>query len=398
MNNVHTNPPSIGFVSTYPPTACGLATFTAALRAGMAENRASEDGLGVISVGEDRFTVPRREVEFQHRNGDPTSLREAAAALNRHDLALFQHEYGIFGGQDGAEILDMMDRLDIPSLVTLHTVLAEPSPGQKEILEKVVEGSRGVVVMSETAMSRLTSRYQVDPAKVHMIPHGANPGLARPTLTRGSRPTVITWGLIGPGKGLETAIEAFAELKDLRPLPRYLILGETHPKVRSTQGDSYLDGLKARARSLGLDDVVEFDSRYLDLATLIGTVRQADIALLPYESTEQVTSGVLVEAVAAGKPVVATRFPHAVEMLSGGAGSLVPHGDVAAIGQALRDLLTIPGLATEMARAATVTGAALHWPVVAKQYESMAASLAGRSDEIAALPLHRGGDELARVG
>ena len=156
-----------------------------------------------------------------------------------------------------------------------------------------------------------------------MVPHGATASLAGPSLAHGTRPVVLTWGLIGPGKGLETAIEALAALRDLRPLPRYIILGRTHPKVRLAQGDTYRDGLVALVHDLGLDDVVEFDGRYLDIDSLTLAVRQADIVLLPYESTEQVTSGVLVEAIAAGKPVVATAFPHAVEMLGTGAGLVV---------------------------------------------------------------------------
>jgi glycosyltransferase involved in cell wall biosynthesis len=167
--------------------------------------------------------------------------------------------------------------------------------------------------------------------------------------------------------------------------------------VRAVHGDEYLEGLKARVRSLGLDDVVEFDGRYLDTDSLVTIIRQADIALLPYVSTEQVTSGVLVEAVAAGKPVVATDFPHAVEMLGTGAGALVPHSDPQAMAMSLRALLTEPGVAAKMARVATSIGATLHWPVVAERYESIAATLVDDAS-VAALPVRRSPDDLARVG
>jgi glycosyltransferase involved in cell wall biosynthesis len=252
--------------------------------------------------------------------------------------------------------------------------------------------------MSYTALRRLTDKYQVDPHQVQMVPHGAVASLAGPTLTRAARPLVMTWGLIGPGKGLETAIEAFAALRDVRPLPRYLILGRTHPKVQAADGNDYLDRLRGKVRDFGLEEVVEFDGRYLDTETLVSLIRQADIALLPYQSTEQVTSGVLVEAIAAGKPVVATDFPHAVEMLGTGAGALVPHSDPEAMANALRDLLTKPGVAVGMARVARSIGVTLHWPTVAEQYESIASNLGARPVEVASLSVRRSPDDLARVG
>jgi glycosyltransferase involved in cell wall biosynthesis len=398
MTNTKANRPSIGFVSTYPPTACGLATFTASLRGAMAASRGSEEGLGVVNLVEGQLTSARPEVEYQHFNGDAASLRMAAAALNRHDAVILQHEYGIYGGPDGEEILDLMVEVEIPTIVTLHTVLSNPTPRQKEILERIVDLAWGTVVMSYTALRRLTDRYEVDSHKVQMVPHGARASLAGPTFTRSARPVVLTWGLIGPGKGLETAIEAFAALRDIRPLPRYLILGRTHPKVQAAQGDAYLEGLKAKAHALGLEDVVEFDGRYLDTDALVSTIRRADIALLPYVSTEQVTSGVLVEAIAAGKPVVATDFPHAVEMLGTGAGALVPHSDPDAMAGSLRALLTEPGVAVRMAQVATSIGATLHWPVVAEQYESIVSTLIDRPAAVAALPVRRSPDGLARVG
>ena len=389
--------PSIAFVSTYPPTACGLATFTTSLRGAMAERRDSDDGLGVVSLLEGEADSSLPEVVYQHRNGDTVSLKIAIDVLNRHDAVVLQHEYGIYGGPDGEEILELMAGLQVPTIVTLHTVLSDPTPRQKEILERVVAMAGRVVVMSYTALRRLTDRYQVNSHKVLMVPHGARASLAGPS-TRAARPVVLTWGLIGPGKGLETAIEAFAALKDVRPLPRYLILGRTHPKVRAVHGDAYLDGLKSKVVSLGLEDVVEFDGRYLDTDSLVSFIRQADIALLPYVSTEQVTSGVLVEAVAAGKPVVATDFPHAVEMLGTGAGALVPHSDPEAMAASLRSLLTEPGVAARMAQVATSIGATLHWPVVAEHYGSIAATLVDDAVAVPALPVRRFPDDLARVG
>ena len=375
MTHIPARLPSIGFVSTYPPTSCGLATFTAALREGIATRRGSDRDLGVVSVGDDRHIETRPEVIHRLRNGDEGSLQGAVKALNEHDVALLQHEYGIYGGPDGSEVLDLLSRLEVPAIVTLHTVLGDPTPRQQRILEEIVEMTEQTIVMSDTAMRRLIVKYDVDPEKIRIVPHGARASLAGPIPERGARPIVLTWGLIGPGKGLESAIEAFADLEDLHPSPRYIILGKTHPKVQAAHGDAYLDGLKARAKALGLDNVVEFDGRYLDIESLTMAIRAADIVLLPYQSTEQVTSGVLVEAIAAGKPVVATAFPHAVEMLGAGAGTVVPHSDPAAMAAALRTLITDPAQANRMAKMAADIGSTLHWPAIAAEYEAFASRL-----------------------
>lgn len=367
--------PSIGFLGSYPPTLCGLATFTAALRQAIADRRGSEEGLGVVRLVESSRADARPEVVYEHRNANRPSLRRAIEALSRFDVAIVQHEFGIFGGRDGEEVLEFISDIEGPVIVTLHTVLSRPSPSQRSILEGVATLAERTVVMSDSARDRLVGGHDVDPAAVRVIPHGADAKLGGPSLANRARPVVLTWGLIGPGKGLEVAIEAFAGVKDLHPLPRYIILGKTHPKVKAWQGDTYLYGLVTRTGDLGLGGIVEFDSRYLDVDALALTVRRADVVVLPYTSTEQVTSGVLVEAVAAGKPVIATAFPHAIELLSSGAGIVVPHDDPPALTAALRRVLTDPATAAGMAKEARRIAAALYWPAVAHRYERTATEI-----------------------
>lgn len=369
---------SIGFLSTYPPTSCGLATFTAALRGAIAEERGSDTGLGVVRLVDDPTADAGPEVVYEHRNADRWSLRRAIEALSQFDVAVVQHEFGIYGGPDGAEVLDLLSGLDIPSIVTLHTVLTRPSPGQRSILESVSALAERTIVMSETACRRLIGGYDVDPASVRVIPHGAGTRLRGPSLANGARPVLLTWGLIGPGKGLEMAIDAVADLEDIHPRPRYVILGKIHPKVQASQGEAYINGLISRVNALGLEGIVEFDRRYLDIDSLALAVRRADVVVLPYESTEQVASGVLVEALAAGKPVIATAFPHAVELLGTGAGITVPHGDPRALAAALRHVLTRPDHAAEMAAEARRIAATLYWPAIAKRYDHMATKLLAR--------------------
>ncbi|MGZ4619658.1 MAG: glycosyltransferase, partial [Frankiaceae bacterium] len=185
----------------------------------------------------------------------------------------------------------------------------------------------------------------------------------------------LTWGLLGPGKGIEWGIEAMAMLRDLAPMPRYMVAGQTHPKVLLHEGDAYRDRLREQVRQAGLGSSVAFDGHYRNTSSLASLVRSADVVLLPYDSTEQVTSGVLIEALAAGKPVVATQFPHAREALAGGAGLLVPHGDPGAIATALRSMITRRDVMARITAAATATAPQLRWPGLADQYRELTGRL-----------------------
>ncbi len=362
---------SIGFVSTYPPTVCGLATYTESLLGAIAGNRGTHIGLGVVDVGDDNRHVDRRRVVHRHVAGDSGSLERAARVLNTFDTVSIQHEYGIFAGPDGEEVLDLMAAISVPTAVTLHTVLADPTRHQRAITDQLADEAELLVVMSETGSTRLTTSYGIDPDRIEVLPHGANTLFAGPSLAAGGRPLVLTWGLIGPGKGLESAIEAFAELRELRPAPRYLIAGATHPHVRESAGEAYRQSLIELTAALGLNDIVEFDDRYLDRVTLARLVRSADVVLLPYSSTEQVTSGVLAEAIAAGKPVIATRFPHAVELLTGRAGMTTPHGDTIAMAKAVRFVLTDHEARSRMGREARRLADGWFWPTIGRKFTDL---------------------------
>jgi glycosyltransferase involved in cell wall biosynthesis len=366
---------SFGFLSTYPSTECGLATFTAALLAEL-RDRSSATRVGVVRVVDQPRRSTRAEVVHHLVTGSPGGEAEAAAILNNFDVAVVQHEYGIYGGPDGNQVLAILERLTVPVIVILHTVLVAPTPHQREVLEQVVAMADAVVTMTPTARRRLFEGYKVDRDRVALIPHGApdnrSPERQAPA---GSRPTILTWGLLGPGKGVEWAIDALAELRDLDPVPRYLVVGETHPKVVEREGETYRHSLMARAAAAGVGHLVEFEARYLDVKALNRVVAGADIVILPYDSLEQVTSGVLVEALAAGKPIIATGFPHAVELLGVGTGLVVPHRDAPAMAQALRRVLTEPGLAARMGAQAAALAPQLLWPAVAERYRNLAGEL-----------------------
>ncbi len=363
-----------GFLSTYPPTQCGLATFTAALLHHLVA--ATPGGRGrvvrVLAESDDDRAATARPPVVHHLA--PGAAETAADALNRCDVVVVQHEYGIYAGRDGDDVLGVLARLRVPVIVVLHTVLTAPTPGQRRVLDEVVGRADAVVTMSEAAKDRLVAGHTVErPEEVVVIPHGALP--VKPSARRPStgRPVILTWGLLGPGKGVEWGISALGSLRDLRP--RYLVAGQTHPKVLMRDGEAYRETLRGRAAAFGVADLVEFDGTYHEAGALAELVGRADVVLLPYDSSEQVTSGVLIEALAAGKPVVATEFPHAVELLSDGAGLLVPHRDPVAIASALRRVLTEPGLTAGMVDRAARLAPTVSWRAVAARYRGLAESL-----------------------
>ncbi|HEY2505183.1 MAG TPA: glycosyltransferase [Streptosporangiaceae bacterium] len=361
-----------GFVSTFPPTQCGLATFTAALRGAML--RSATDEGRVVRLVDAPAARPGDEVVAQLIAGDSASLRHAAAQLNLCDVAIVQHEYGVYGGADGSEILHLLDQVKVPCIVVLHTVLSDPTPHQRQVLESVVARASAVVTMTRTARERLAAGYAADMGKVCIIAHGApvlQTTMAEPTFRTGQF-TVLTWGLLGPGKGVEWGIGAMGLLRDLRPMPRYMVAGQTHPKVLLREGEAYRDRLREQVQRAELEFCISFDASYRNTGALASLIRSTDVVLLPYDSTDQVTSGVLIEAVAAGKPVVATQFPHAKELLAAGAGLLVPHRDPAAIATALRSVITRRDVMTRMAAAATASAPQLLWPAIADQYRELA--------------------------
>lgn len=362
---------SFGLLSTFPPTSCGIATFSAALAAGLIAEGASVDVVRCGASPEVEDVLVVTSLTDQVGPG----RRRAVEALNTNDLVIVQHEYGLYDGPDGEAIIGIVGAIDAPTVVVAHTVLSEPTPHQRYVLERVCAAADAVVVMTETAKTRLFDGFDVDHTKVIVIPHGAATPLARPTTgdpVARVRPRLLTWGLLGPGKGIEWAIDALAELDGLDPAPEYVVAGATHPKVREEYGEAYREMLVERAAGSTAAAVVSFDDTYRDLASLTELIQSADLVVLPYDSQEQVTSGVLVDAVAAGRAVVSTAFPHAIELLASGAGIVVPQRDPAALGRAIRSVLTDRELAASMAAEARRLAPELSWSAVARRYGQLA--------------------------
>jgi glycosyltransferase involved in cell wall biosynthesis len=365
---------SVGILSTYPPTACGIATFSAALAEGLVANGAE---VSVVRVADGSLASSRRVIG-ELVNNSPQSVAASSELLNRCDVAIVQHEYGLYGGADGDEVLDVLAGLQVPSIVIAHTILSDPTPHQRSTLVAVAAMADQVIVMSDAAHRRLCTRFDVDPAIVTTIPHGAAIPAGRAPHEHAGPPTILTWGLIGPGKGIERVIDAMGSLHGLPARPRYLVAGQTHPRVLAANGEAYRHARIEQALRNGVEASVVFDATYRDVASLTALIQSCAVVVLPYDSTDQVTSGVLVDAIAAGRPVVATAFPHAVELLASGAGIVVDHDDPAALVSALCRVLVEPGLAEAMAAEASRLAPSMGWSVVAGAYLALANRLLSR--------------------
>lgn len=360
----------IGMVSTWPPRQCGLATFAAALSRSM-----TDQGHEIVPVDVRPTGAPADHMALVA--GDAQATRRAARILNACDAVIVQHEFGIFGGPDGIEVLDLLDLVDVPTVVVLHTVPANPTGTQAAILSEVCARADRVVVMGRTARERLEATYpDIDLTQVVVIVHGAAPA-TQTVRRRESHPYLLTWGLLGPGKGVEHVIEALSRLHARGEDVAYTIAGVTHPNVIASQGEAYRQMLMDAAERGGIAANVTFDSVYRTPEEVTQLAANSLAVVLPYDATDQVTSGVLVDALAAGRPVIATRFPHAVEMLSGGAGLVVPHRDPAALADAIHAVTTRPRLVARMTRRAQAIAPTLSWSAVAREYGRLCASLVG---------------------
>ncbi len=373
---------SYGFLSSAPPTPCGLATFTAALATNLEQ---LSNTVSLVRVLDDETSIRSARVPIigELIASDPRTIESATQALNRCDVVIVQHEYGLYGGEDGEDLLEVLYGLHVPVIAILHTVLSQPSSHQRDILNEVIKAVDAVVVMTHSAQRTLESVFRRGTTPIHVIAHGAVVGNRTLRHFGESRPIVLTWGLIGPGKGIEWVIDAMKELKDITPQPLYIIAGRTHPKVFAQQGERYRQMLRQRVIDNGVSHLVTFDDTYRDVVSLTSLIESADVVVLPYDSKDQATSGVLVDAVAAGRPVVATSFPHAIDLLKSGAGLVVPSGDAHAIATSIRRVVEDSELAADMAREARRLASQLDWRAVAVEYSNLSDSLFFQESAIA---------------
>jgi len=383
------------FLSSYPPRECGIATFTKDLVDEY--ERVSHVSPSVFAIEEP--AAPERKYDDRvvgHLiQDDRASYRSVAVAIDAHPAAVLsiQHEYGLFGGEDGRWLLDLLEAVRKPTTVSLHTVLPEPSAEHRDLARRICERADAVVVMSETGRSILADRYDIDPEKLHLIHHGVPDvpfratGALKAELGLGDRPTISTFGLISRGKGLEYAIDAMRAVAKRHPEARYLILGQTHPGVRRFEGESYRASLQARIAEYGLEANVVLVDRYLAFDELLQYLGATDIYLTPYINPDQIVSGTLAYAMGCGKAIVSTPYLYARELLAHERGFLAPFRDSEAIAQRLIALLDDPLLRRATERRAYRFGRAMTWPHVAREYAALFRELAPEAAPMPVLSL-----------
>lgn len=337
----------VAYVATYPPTECGIATFTHDSLSAIRKFTPFSSPL-VVAMNYPGETVPYPdEVKFEIDKAIPEDYDAAARFINESSVSVLhiEHEFGIFGGDTGEYVLRLMEQVKKPMVATLHTVLANPNDKQREVVERMGQLVRYFIVMIDTGRQILIDNYNVDPDKIVMIPHGV-PNVrrrasdtAKKQLGLEGRSVISTFGLISRGKGLEYAIEAMAPVVEKHPDVIYLVLGETHPAVRKEQGEEYRNSLNEIVRKHGLQRHVRFNNHFLSLDELVRYLSATDIYITPYLSRDQITSGTLAYAIGCGKAIISTPYLYAEEMLGEGRGLLVPFRDSEAISEAFIRLL-----------------------------------------------------------
>ena len=272
---------------------------------------------------------------------------KAAEFLNgaRVEVVSLQHEYGIFGGEVGSNIVELLSRLEMPIVTTLHTVLAKPTARQHHVMDRIIRASAKIVVMSEKGHELLRSIHDVPARKIEVIPHGIPdfPFLethhAKAKFDLAGKMAILTFGLLSPNKGIETMLDAMPGIIKSCPNAIYVVLGATHPNLVRHQGEAYRDSLMARVKDLGIEGHVVFFNQFVDQATLLDFISMCDVYTTPYLNEAQMTSGTLAYSFGLGKAVVSTPYWHAKELLSDGCGILVPFGDAKALSVEIAGLL-----------------------------------------------------------
>ncbi len=366
----------IALIGNYLPRQCGIATFTTDLLTAIArEAHGAEVWAVVMNDIPQGYKYPE-EVRFEINQKSLSDYRLAADFLNMSqvDVVCLQHEYGIFGGDNGAYILELLAHLRMPVVTTLHTVLQEPSPGQYHVLRSICQYSERVVVMSNRALDMLQEVYGVAREKIAMIGHGipdvpfVDPNFYKDQFGVEGRKVILTFGLLSPGKGIEYMVEALPGIVREHPDVVYIVLGATHPLVRRQSGESYRMSLLRRARQLGVDSHIIFHNRFVELSELCEFLGAADVYVTPYLNKEQIVSGTLAYSLGAGKAVVSTPYWYAEEMLAEGRGRLVPFRDAQALAEQIIDLLSNEVERHAMRKRAYTFTREMVWKEVARKY------------------------------
>jgi len=397
--HAHQTTRHICFIGNYLPRRCGIATFTTDISEAIAtEFPATSCIAGAVNDRPEGYEYPAR-VRFAIDQDDPDSYARAADFLhiNNVEVVSVQHEFGIYGGAAGAHLLEFLERLKKPVVITLHTVLQSPNEDQMRVMRELDRLSSRMVVMAERGLQLLQDVYGVAAEKIDLIPHGVidmpfvDSNFYKDIFDAEGKTVLLTFGLLSPNKGIETAIRALPGILEQNPDVVYLIVGATHPHLLAREGEMYRDSLKHLAVTLGVADNVAFHNRFVSVEELKEFIGGSDIYITPYLNEEQITSGTLAYAFGAGKAVVSTPYWHARELLADGKGVLVPFSDSAAIAQAVNELLAHPTRMTAMRKRAWKEGRRMTWQEVARRYMQSFDRARESQSAVAAVPATEAG-------
>lgn len=368
----------LAFVSTYPPRACGIATFTQDLVREL-EKVPGIAAPSVVAMEREPLQYGLR-VRSTIREQERADYVRAAERLNASsvDVVVIEHEYGIYGGADGEYILDFARALEKPLVTTLHTVLPEPSANQRRILRELGRLSSRVVTMARRSRDLLARVYGIGVDRIEVIPHGVpllKPSASKQALKQhyglAGRSVMSTFGLLSEGKGIEYGIEAVAQVARRHPDLCYLVLGKTHPNIVAQEGECYREKLEGLVQQYGIAQNVRFVNRYLTKQEIVDYLALSDIYLTPYLGKDQAVSGTLAYAAGSGKAIVSTPYRYAEEMLADGRGLLAAFRDAGSIASAVEHILDAPKAARQMERKMRALGRGMFWDRVARKYETM---------------------------
>jgi glycosyltransferase involved in cell wall biosynthesis len=369
-------PSRIAVIGNYLPRQCGIATFTTDLCGAIAAEYGTARLLALpVNDTAEGYGYPAR-VRWSLVQDDLTSYQEAAEFLNFNniDMVCLQHEYGIFGGPAGSHILQLLRGLKMPVVTTLHTVLREPNPDQLRVLEEIAELSDRLIVMSQLSSQFLQEIYKVPGSKIDMVPHGVpdlpflDPNFYKDRFGVEGKAVLLTFGLLSPNKGIENVIHALPDILAKHKNVVYMVAGATHPHILRREGDKYRASLQALAKEVGVEPQVIFHDRFVSPEEMAEFIGAADIYITPYHNEAQVVSGTLAYALGAGKAIISTPYWHAIELLDGRRGALVPFHDPAAIAQKTIELLDTPALRHAMRKRAYLFARDMVWQKAAQGY------------------------------
>jgi len=369
---------SLAFIGNSLPRRCGIAAFTTDLQQAISTSCADVKTY-IVAMTDHGYAYEYPSVVRLQINDDRIGdYVHAADFLNagQFEVVSLQHEFGIFGGEAGDHIMALLSRLTMPIVTTLHTVLSEPTPLQRRVLDRIVDASSKVIVMAEKGRELLRTVHRVPAEKIEIIPHGIpdmaflEPDQAKLKLGFSGRTVILTFGLLSPNKGIEVMIDAMPSILKSHDDAVYVVLGATHPNLVRHQGETYRESLLARVRALGIEDHVVFFDQFADRATLLGFISMCDVYVTPYLNEAQMTSGTLAYSFGLGKAVVSTPYWHAQELLADGRGILVPFGDVTAIGNEIAGLLTNHARRQAMRRRSYSSSRSMTWERTAERYLS----------------------------